>query len=526
MRRASLKHGLLLAAVYALVRSRILFSSPVFGWRPADMAAIARNFARSGFHLLYPQVLWGGDGPGYVEMEFPITPFLTGLLLRAFHFGEWVNLVIPLACGFGIVWVTYRFGAYLFDEGVGLAAGVVAAIAPNLVMLTTAGLWADPPMVLFATLGLYLLLRWGDEDRPRDLWFAVTCLSLAILLKLTALYIGIPVLYVFVKKYGAAWWRSPTTWLAAVVILVPSALWYFHAYQLARVYHNSFGIFSSGYTKFGSRDLLTSGRFYSDIVRRVFQYHFTPLGSAAAACGFVAALRRRPRAILLVWLASVAVLTLVTAGGVLYGHFQYLLPLLPLGCIYAGVGFSWLRDRLARAIHAPSTRYALATACLLLFTANTAWATRRFELLDRGLTNAEWRKREVTGRLVNDLTRPDSLIIVVDTQNDDRTPETGMVPPDVFYFADRRGWYVSLAWLTDDEIERLRGRGASYVVVSGQSVPDFELRQRDLFGSLSRKYRTILQSDDGIVIDLSGQASQASLARTAPMRQQGATVVQ
>jgi hypothetical protein len=109
------------------------------------------------------------------------------------------------------------------------------------------------------------------------------------------------------------------------------------------------------------------------------------------------------------------------------------------------------------------------------------------------------------------------LIVVVDTQNDDRTPQTSMVPPDVFYFADRRGWYVSLAWLTDDEIERLRGLGAGYVVVSGQSVPDFEARQRDLFGLLSRKYRTILQSDDGIVIDLSEQPSQARLDR-GPMR--------
>jgi hypothetical protein len=517
MRRATLNHGVLLAVVYAVARYRVLFDAPVFGWRPTDMAAIARNFTRNGFHLLYPQVQWGGDGPGYVEMEFPIAPFLTGLLLRLFHYGEWVNLVIPLACGFGIVWATYRFGAYLFGDRIGLAAGVVAAIAPTLVMLTTAGLWADPPMVLFATLGLYLLVRWEREDRSRDLWLAVACLSLAVLLKLTALYIGVPVLYLFVKKYGAAWWKSRATWLAALGILVPPALWYFHAYQLARVYHNSFGILSSGYTKFGSRELLTSARFYTDIARRVFQYHFTPIGSLAAACGFVATVRRRSSPVLLVWLGSIVLLTLVSAGGVLYGHFQYLLPLLPVGCIYAGVGVEWLRDQLEAAIHAPATRYAVATACVLLFTANTALATHRFEVLDRGVTNTEWHKRETTGRLVNQLTRPGSLIVVVDTQNDDRRPETGMVPPDVFYFADRRGWYVSLAWLTADEIERLRSRGAGYIVVSGQSVPDFELRQRDLFGSLSRRYRTILQSDDGIVVDLSEPPSQASLARTVPV---------
>jgi 4-amino-4-deoxy-L-arabinose transferase-like glycosyltransferase len=509
-----LKHAIVLVFAYALVRYRVIAtaSSPVFGWRPTDMAAIARNFARNGFHLFYPQVQWGGDGPGYVEMEFPIVPFLTGALLRLFRFGEWVNLVIPLICGFGIVWVTYRFGRHLADEGVGLAAGVLAAVAPTLVTLTTTGLYADPPMVLFATLGLYLLVRWWAEDRQNDLWLGSTCISLAILLKLTALYIGIPVLYVFVKKYGAAWWKFPTTWLVALIALAPPAAWYFHAYHLAAVYHNSFGILSSGYKKFASAQLLTDWRFYRDVARRVIAYHFTPIGSAAAACGLVVTVRRRTYPILLVWLGSIVLLALVTATGVLYGHYQYLLPLMPVGCVFAGVGLSWLRQRLP-AFGAPATRLALATAGVVLFSANEVWATRGFEERDRAITNAEWAKRRITGRLVNQLTRPGSLIIVVDTQMDDRTPQTSMVPPDVFYFGDRRGWYVSQAWLTGGEIDRLRGRGAQYLVVSGQSVRDFETGKRELLESLSRKYRVILRSDDGILIDLGELGSQATLER-------------
>jgi Dolichyl-phosphate-mannose-protein mannosyltransferase len=517
MRRPPLKHVIVLALAYALARYNLIFtgSSPVFGWRPTDLGAIAKNFARNGFDLLHPQVQWGGSGPGYVEMEFPIVPFLTGVLLRAFQFGEWVNLVIPLACGFGIVWVTYRFGSYLVDEGVGLAAGVLAAIAPTLVLLTTTGMWPDPPMVLFATLGLYLLVRWSADEEPRHLWLGVVSLSLAILLKLTALYVGLPVLYLFVKKYGSAWWKSPTTWLAGLVMLAPSASWYFHAYRLGVVYHNSFGILAGGYKKFASAQLLTSWRFYRDVAREVSVYHFTPLGSAAAACGLVVTLRRKTNAILLVWLGAIAFLALVTATGVLFGHFQYLLPLLPVGCIFAGVGLSWLVKRFAAgaAIGSPAARHALAAGCVLFFAANTAWAAHRFEFRDRASTNADWQKRKVTGQRVNQLTRPGSLIIVVDTQMDDRTPETSMVPPDVFYFADRRGWYVSQAWLTGEGIERLRALGAEYMVVSGQSVRDFEIGQRALFASLSRRYQTLLVSDDGILIDLSERPSQARLER-------------
>src|SRR5215831_7027951 len=162
--RAQLRAAAILLAVYVLARLTLSFSfsAPVFGWRPADMASISLNYTRNGFHFLYPQVAWGGDGPGYVEMEFPIVPFLTGILLEIFRFDARVFLIIPNLCGLGIVWLTYRFAAFLFDERVAIAAGIMAAVSPPLIMLTTTGLWADPPMVLFASLGIYFAARWAQ----------------------------------------------------------------------------------------------------------------------------------------------------------------------------------------------------------------------------------------------------------------------------------------------------------------------------------------------------------------------------
>ena len=58
-------------------------SFPVAGWhswRQADTAAIARNLYQNGFNLLYPQIDWGGNSPGYVESEFQLYPFLVALL--------------------------------------------------------------------------------------------------------------------------------------------------------------------------------------------------------------------------------------------------------------------------------------------------------------------------------------------------------------------------------------------------------------------------------------------------------------
>src|SRR6266496_3051917 len=50
-------------------------------WRQADTASIAHNFIKSG-NILYPQINWGGNGPGYVEAEFQLMPFIVSILYR------------------------------------------------------------------------------------------------------------------------------------------------------------------------------------------------------------------------------------------------------------------------------------------------------------------------------------------------------------------------------------------------------------------------------------------------------------
>ena len=113
-----------------------------------------------------------------------------------------------------------------------------------------------------------------------------------------------------------------------------------------------------------------------------------------------------------------------------------------------------------------------------------------------------WEKKKLTGQRMHALTKPGSLLIVVDTQMDDVTPEKSMTPPDVFYFSDRRGFYVSMAWLDIALIESLRSKGASYLVVSGQSVVEFKSKHRDLLDYLSNKYPKLMDDHDGVAFTL------------------------
>src|SRR5262249_13541486 len=65
-------------------------------WREADYTQIARNFYRDGGSILYPQVDWRADTPGYAEMEFPLVPWLGARLYHLFGYHE-VLLRVPAA---------------------------------------------------------------------------------------------------------------------------------------------------------------------------------------------------------------------------------------------------------------------------------------------------------------------------------------------------------------------------------------------------------------------------------------------
>jgi hypothetical protein len=65
-------------------------------WRETDVGAIARNFLREDMNILHPRIDWRGDGPGLVEMEFPIYPWTVALVYRAFGYAEPLARVVSL----------------------------------------------------------------------------------------------------------------------------------------------------------------------------------------------------------------------------------------------------------------------------------------------------------------------------------------------------------------------------------------------------------------------------------------------
>jgi 4-amino-4-deoxy-L-arabinose transferase-like glycosyltransferase len=474
----------------------------ILEWRPTDLAAIALNYYRNGFHFLHPQILWGGAGAGYVEMECPLLPYTVALLYSVFGVHNWVALVPPIACGVALPLVMLRFTEYVFNPTAGLVAGLFAATAPTWLAMST-GLWPDAPPVLCVALGLYLLTRWSDDHSIGRFVLAGACVALALLLKLTSFYVGLPILFLFWRTYGNRWWRVWQTWAFAAMALVPSALWYIHGYRLFLESQNTFGILASGYSKFATADLLTSPRFYIRTCARVVLFHLTPLGFALALAGAMNRADRISQYVFHVWVGAVLLYFVIAAEGVSLGHYQYALPIVPPAAALAGVGFVVLRRQFESmpALPIPRTAGAMTLACVTLFGVDAAAANYLFQ--SRGMNFRHLSEQKMrTGTALGRLTPPGALIVVVDADMDDRTPETSMTPPEVFYFSDRRGWYRAMSWLTPSSIEDLRSQGASYLAVSANNARYFRMHYPALYDEYSRRYRRLLDGDDGIIYEL------------------------
>src|SRR5512136_2252854 len=124
---------LILVSMGAMAVALSRMDSVILGWRPTDLASIALNYYRNGFHFLYPQIHWGGNGPGFVEMEFPVVQYVTALLYTVFGVHDALGLLIPLLSALGTVLAVYLTVEYIVGPVPALGAGVCTAISPSLI---------------------------------------------------------------------------------------------------------------------------------------------------------------------------------------------------------------------------------------------------------------------------------------------------------------------------------------------------------------------------------------------------------
>ena len=304
-------------------------------WRQSDTAAIAKNLYENGFNFLYPQINWNANGTGYVESEFHIYPLIVSILYSVFGvndmFGRIVSLLFSLLTIYGI----YILVRKILNENIAAWSSFIYAILPLNIFYGRAFM-PEAAMLMCSLYSVYFFNEWLEKEKIKYFLFAGFFTCFAVLIKLPALYLGLPLLYLSYINYGIKTIRNLKLWLFVIIVLIPVTLWYYHAHQLYLNNGVTFGIWSFGSSKWGMFGQLLDPSFYHKIfLMDLAERHFTYPGFILLLLGLFVK-RKFPKELLFdIWLIAVLVYFFIVSEGNRV-HEYYQLPFVLPAVIFTG----------------------------------------------------------------------------------------------------------------------------------------------------------------------------------------------
>ncbi len=462
-------------------------------YRQHDTAALARNFYEGQMNILYPQVDWRGESPGYVEVPLQLYTYPVALLYHVFGPHEWVGRAFNILVYVFSALLLFRLTARVFDRRAGiLATGIYTAVP--LAFYQTRAFQPDALLALGSLAGVYYFWVWTEQPRWRFLALSALGTAVAVLIKPPSLYLAVPLAFLAYRRFGLGALRRPALWGYAAFVIVPAFLWFRHAYGLWVDYGNTFGLLGrqtvAGIWPLGDYHWVLLAK---KLAERITFEILTPPGFLLLGAGFAFNWWNRSRVrsgVLWWWLIGFGVYVLLVPRGH-WGHNHYQLPAVFLAAAWMGYGAARLIEK--------GTSWRIGTAALIAaLIAASAWRLGSMLSVD-----PERYSRIAFGQRVQELTEPDALLVFIARRPVDhppeiyrhRTPDGEFLycDPIDFYLSRRKGWNPDDFQATPELLEKVRGRGARYVATF---FPQIFERQPELKAWLDSAYTPLEATEE------------------------------
>ena len=436
-------------------------------WRQADTAAVARNYFEEGYELLWPRVDWRGVTSGYVEMNFPLYPFLVSGLYGLWgeandSLGRLLSSLFSVATSL----VLFSFARRLFsDDFTALCAAFFFLFFPLNIYFGRVFM-PEPLMLLLSVMALWLFHRWATDSRIGLAVGAALSAALCFLVKIPTLYLGFPLLVIALQRWGWRFILRPSLWLYAIAVLAPTVLWYAHAADLFAETGLTFGIWNRyGYDKW-DRGVLFTVDFYRQLGWRFFDSIYTPIGSIAVLLGFYSYAKDRRDWVLWGWLGGLVLYVLIIPEGNRKLHY-YQLPFVPIGALFAAQGVAWINGRWPenRGNKFSQQRVLLVGLWAFGLLAYGAGTLGTYYEQPNNL-HAYYESCYRAGQLVDSKLPSDALLVVGDLDENAGAPFRAQ-SPTLLYYSHRKGWQITPEEFTSAHLDSLAAQGADFFLVAG-----------------------------------------------------------
>lgn len=437
-------------------------------WRQSDTAAVARNFVKDDFNLLYPQSdsflalnEHRLDNPNrYFINEFPLYNAVVALFYRQFGInvaiGRMVSIFMSMVGAlslYGLVKLTLGLYPALFTLAYYL-------FLPYNIYYSRVFM-PDPSFVALSILSLYLCVLWVKTEKNSFGLALMVSFATAMLVKPYAIFMAIPMLYWVLLNWGTKVFKSKLAYLIVLGSFIPLALWRYH-YGL-----HPEGSFATTWLLNGG-DIRFKGAFFRWLVfDRLNRLIFATGGFALFVAGLFTSHLRKNTSLFFVWTLSVLLYMTVFAKGNV-NHDYYQLPIVAPGSVLIAISGTYLL-KLGKTKFQQLFNLAL-FAMLVVLSLALGW----FEV--RGFFNINNPAIVEAGAKVDELTPKDALVIA---------PYQG--DPTFLYQTNRHGWPIA-----GNIDERIRDGATHYVTTSRDAE----------YQELKAKYGVLYENDLYSIIPL------------------------
>ena len=305
-------------------------------WKEIDYLNISRGFWEHGFNIFKPEVLWLADPPRITAMEFPLIPYVSSLLYFLFGYNIFTVRILTMLAFIGLVFYLFK----LVQRELGNLIAILAALAASIMPLYHPFgqiLFSDPWVIAFSVFTIYHFAEWLDNDKKSNAIQALIGFTLTIALKITALYILIPLVWILYRKYQfkiKSYFKY--IGLGLLGLILPIA-WYMYAYYLTNNSVDVFGVFG-GHNKFQTFTMLMDPLWYKTLFFRLSRDILGgEIGLFLCIIGFIATFLVKKNELFIAYLVAILAFFVIVAEGQYDAPYRQM-TIIPVFSVFVALG--------------------------------------------------------------------------------------------------------------------------------------------------------------------------------------------
>jgi hypothetical protein len=454
----------------------------VAGWRQCDTAGIARNFYNYGMNIFYPQMVEGGLINAYAgELEFQIYPFTVAVLYKLFGVHEYLGRLVSITAFCGGAFFLYKLARKYFDVIPSLIALIFYTFNPYMFFYSRS-FQPDSSMIFFSIAMLYFFSEWIDKEGLWRFVLMTLCAALAFLIKLPAVCLGLPLLYLCIKKYRYNLIIQWKLWLFAALTLVPIVLWSVHSYHLGQTAE---GIPIGNYKLSGLSTYMDPHFYYRVFYAEIFESCLIYIGGIFFVLGIIFTIKKHELRYIHYWLLAIIISFFLGGSGTAWHTYHTITIIAPASLLIG---------------------YIISNSAKLINENNITGKTRVVLLalsvsMMVSLPLISYHK--ITGRYKAKRLEKDYPIYKVGKIVDEIIPKNDSIigslwgGPEILYFSNRRGWAINTIGCSIESIEALKKEGAKYFVTTALEAMD-----KNLMNYLQYRCETIRSTNKYLIVKL------------------------